>query len=122
MARLGVPRSGPAGYAVRLDWPGSALGTGPAALSHEFTQFTTSLPRALRHAAAARRFWSAGPLRPLSVTVVPIDRPVYLNHGRECASPDCPTTAPLLGLDPAGADPRPRPHADAAHPRRAGPS
>jgi hypothetical protein len=81
------------GFAVRLDW----------AAQHEFTQFTTSLRRALRRAASARRFWSPGPLRPLAVTVVPIGRAAFRDHAADCASAGCPTTAPLLGMDPAGA-------------------
>lgn len=93
-------RGGGSGYAVRLDWPDPRSG----AVSHDFTQFTTSLRRAERCAVATRRFWAPGPLRPLAVTVVPIDRPVFEAHARECASTACPTTAPLLGMDPAGAD------------------
>ncbi|MEV6930579.1 hypothetical protein AB0M46_39680 [Dactylosporangium sp. NPDC051485] len=86
----------PLGYAVRLDWPSA-----DHAASHEFTQFTTSLDRALRRAASTRRFWSRGPLRPLAVTVVLIGRGAYRAHARDCTSRRCPTTAPLLGL---GAD------------------
>ncbi|MFG2044500.1 hypothetical protein [Dactylosporangium sp. NPDC048998] len=94
----------PAGFAVRLDWPAPDHGTGAGAV-HEFTQFTTSLGRALRRAESARRFWAPGPLRPLAVTVVPIGRAEFQAHARQCGSPRCPTTAPLLGMDPAGTDP-----------------
>ncbi|GAA4262626.1 hypothetical protein [Dactylosporangium darangshiense] len=83
------------GFAVRLDWP--AVGRS-GTVRHEFTQFTTSLRRAARRAESTRRFWSAGPLRPLAVTVVPIARVAYRAHVGECASARCPTTAPLLGM------------------------
>jgi hypothetical protein len=85
------------GYAVRLDWPGY----GPVLVCHDLTQFTPGLERATRRAVAAERYWSRGPLRPLAVTVVPIDYGTYMAHPRECASPACPTTAALLGMGPA---------------------
>jgi len=84
------------GYAVRLDWPGAH------GVWHDFAQFTTSLPRALRRAESTRRFWAPGPLRPLAVTVVPIDRRAFRAHPCECTARSCPSAAPLLGLDPAG--------------------
>src|SRR5690348_13791427 len=86
------------GFAVRLDWAARHGCT-----QHEFGQFTTSLRRALRRAESARRFWAPGPLRPLAVTVVPIGRAAVRDHPQECTSPGCPTTAPLLGMDAAGA-------------------
>ncbi|GAA3456127.1 MULTISPECIES: hypothetical protein [Dactylosporangium] len=89
----------PDGYAVRLDWPVARHG----GVRHEFTQFTTSLRRALRRAVGTQRYWATGPVRPLAVTVVPIGRADYDAHGRDCASLTCPTMAPLLGLAPAGA-------------------
>ncbi|GAA0713684.1 hypothetical protein GCM10010199_12920 [Dactylosporangium roseum] len=86
------------GYAVRLDWPSAEAG----AVSHDFTQFTPGLRRALRRAASTRRYWVLSPVRPLAVTVVPITRAAFDAHSQQCVSPACPTTAPLLGLVPAG--------------------
>jgi hypothetical protein len=85
------------GFAVRLDWPGY----GPVLVCHDLTQFTPSLERAVRRVAGTERFWSRGPLRPLAVTVVPVDYATYRDHPRECASTACPTTAALLGMGPA---------------------
>ncbi|GAB3846793.1 hypothetical protein ACFPIJ_39995 [Dactylosporangium cerinum] len=84
------------GFAVRLDWPGY----GPVLVCHDLTQFTPSLERALKRVAGTERYWARSPLRPLAVTVVPIDYATYLAHPRECASTSCPTTAALLGLGP----------------------
>lgn len=95
-----------AGFAVRLDWHAAGSGDGSATVRHEYTQFTTSLRRAVRRADSTRRFWSSGPLRPLAVTVVPIGRAAYEAHAAACESPSCPTTAPLLGLSPADTDPQ----------------
>jgi hypothetical protein len=83
------------GFAVRLDWPGY----GPVLVCHDLTQFTPSLERALQRVVSTERYWARGPLRPLAVTVVPIDYPTYLAHPRECSSVGCPTTAALLGLE-----------------------
>ncbi|WP_238010656.1 hypothetical protein KZZ52_30975 [Dactylosporangium sp. AC04546] len=88
------------GYAVRLDWADARSGR----VFHDFTRFTPSLLRAERRAASARRFWAPGPVRPLAVTVVPIDRLAYLEHDRECFDATCPTTAPLLGLTASDAE------------------
>ncbi|GAA2632726.1 hypothetical protein GCM10010399_76350 [Dactylosporangium fulvum] len=86
------------GYAVRLDWPSTDAG----AVSHDFTQFTPSLSRALRRAASTRRYWVLSPVRPLAVTVVPITQAAFAAHAQQCVSSACPTMAPLLGLAPAG--------------------
>ncbi len=90
-----------AGFAVRLDWPGY----GPVLVCHDLTQFTPSLERARRRAVKAERYWARGPLRPLAVTVVPIDHATFRAHPRECDSTACPTTAALLGLGPTGGTP-----------------
>ena len=97
---LGRPVPG-AGFAVRLDWPGYRQ----ALVCHDITQFTPRLQRALPRVGSTERYWSRGPLRPLAVTVVPIDYAAYRDHPRECESMDCPTTAALLGLDPAAPGP-----------------
>lgn len=89
------------GFAVRLDWLDPATG----AIRHDFTQFTPDLDRAVRRAEGTRRFWAPGPVRPLAVTVVPIDRAAFRAHAECCVSPACPTTAALLGMDAAGVDP-----------------
>ncbi|MGI5184525.1 hypothetical protein ACQEVZ_50555 [Dactylosporangium sp. CA-152071] len=83
------------GFAVRIDWPGY----GPVLVCHDFTQFSPTLERALRRAASTERYWSRGPFQPLAVTVVPIEHAAFLAHPRECPSTDCPTTAPLLGIE-----------------------
>ncbi|WP_432992686.1 hypothetical protein [Dactylosporangium sp. CA-233914] len=96
MASIGMDSDGHGdGYAVRLDWPVARHG----GVRHEFTQFTTSLRKALRRAVGTQRYWATGPARPLAVTVVPIGRGEYAAHGRECAALTCPTMAPLLGMD-----------------------
>jgi len=84
------------GFAVRLDWPGY----GPVLVCHDLTQFTPSLERAQRRVVSTERYWARGPLRPLAVTVVPIDYATYRVHPRECGSTACPTTAALLGMGP----------------------
>ncbi|MFB9186440.1 hypothetical protein ACFFX1_50670 [Dactylosporangium sucinum] len=95
------------GYAVRLDWADARSG----GVFHDFTRFTPSRLRAERRAASARHYWAPGPVRPLAVTVVPIDRPAYRDHDRECFSTHCPTTAPLLGLTASdAATPAGHPH------------
>ncbi|MET7420114.1 hypothetical protein [Dactylosporangium sp. NPDC005555] len=88
------------GFAVRLDW----AGYGPVLVCHDLTQFTPDLDRAVRRARSTERYWSRGPLQPLAITVVPIGHATYRVHPRECASTACPTTAPLLGVGPAGLD------------------
>ena len=90
-----------AGFAVRLDWPGYRR----ALVCHDLTQFTPDLRRALRRVVSTERYWLRGPLQPLAVTVVPVDYATYRTHTRECESPDCPTAAALLGLDPAAPGP-----------------
>ena len=98
------------GYAVRIDWPATGAGglcAEAEVVRHEFTQFTASLPRALRRVAGTSRYWSRSPIRPLAVTVVPIERAAFVAHAAGCGSRQCPTTAPLFGMSQADARPTP---------------
>lgn len=82
------------GYAVRVDWPGRRPGT----VSHALSQFTTDHRRVQRRACSTRRFWARGPVQPLAVTVVALDRTAFKEHPRACSSPACPTAATLHGM------------------------
>ena len=75
-----------AGWCVRLDWPDG---------SHDLTAYRAGAAPAGRAAAAAAAFWSHGPVRPLSCTVVPVSRHDWRLHRiREgCRAPDCPKTS-----------------------------
>ena len=81
----------PNGFAVRMDWQGLLPGT----VCHDFSQFTTSLDRVRRRRTRTARFWAHGPVRPLAVTVVPIDRATFKTHRQDCTALTCPTTAAL---------------------------
>ena len=87
------------GYAVRVDWPGSEVGT----VVHEFSQFATVLTKVRRRALSTERFWVPGPLRPLAITVVPIARAAFRAHRQPCAALTCPTVSALHGKSEVGA-------------------
>ena len=86
------------GFAVRLDWPGFVPGT----VCHDYSQFTQSLRRACRRAARTEAFWRRGPVRPLAVTVVSVDRGMFARHRPDCVSVACTTAAVLLGVGGGG--------------------